>query len=288
MAKILVTGGAGFIGSHLVDYLIEQGHEVYVIDNLTSGYVENINEKASFTELDFTDKEELFYYFERVKPDYVFHVGAWGRMPMCMEDPIGAYENNLMGTVNVLEASRRNKVKKVVLSSSCIVYCQHTPYWSTKVGLEEAAKVYREMYGLSTACLRYGNVYGERQRVGMDSAMFAMLKDSYNKEGKIHIFGDGTQTRDWVNVKDVCRANLKAALSDFEGEIDIATGKSISLNYIVEVLKKFVPKLEVVYQEERKGDEKHIKLSTKEAEEKIGFKAEINFEDAIEKVWNSL
>lgn len=282
--KVLITGVAGFVGSHLQDMLIEQGAEVYGIDNMSSGYKENINKKTKFRYLDFTIFDNLLYFFKEVKPDYVFHVGAWGRMPMCLKDPIGAYNNNLIGTVNVLEASRQAGVKKVILSSSCIVYCQPTPYWSTKMGLEQAAIVYRKMYGLPTISLRYGNIYGERQKVGMDSAMFAMLKDSLNKQGHIKIFGDGKQTRDWVYVKDICEANIMAAKSDYQGELDICTGKSQSLNYIV----KDVLKIPFEHTEERKGDEKHIKLNPKPANRYIGFKAKTIFENQIKEVWEKL
>lgn len=286
--KVIVTGGAGFIGSHLVDKLVEEGADVIVFDNMSSGYKQNLNPKAKFIWLDFTVKGNVDYYFDEIKPDYVFHVGAWGRMPMCLEDPVGAYQNNLIGTVNILEASRRNNVKKVVLSSSCIVYCQPTPYWSTKKGLEEVAFVYRKMYNLQTICLRYGNVYGERQKVGMDSAMFAMLKDSFNKDGKVKIFGDGESTRDWVYVGDVVEANILACLTQNTLEsdlgVDVCTGRSLSLNYII----KEVLKIPFEHVEERKGDERHIKLDPESAKTGMGFEAKIKFEDKILEVWKSL
>jgi UDP-glucose 4-epimerase len=281
--KVLVTGCAGFVGSHLVDGLLEEGAIVYGIDNYK--YVNNRNTKAIEIWLDFTIRDRLVDYFKEIKPDYVFHVGAWGRMPMCLEDPIGAYENNLIGTLNVLEASRQAGVKKVVLSSSCIVYCQPTPYWSTKRGLEDVARVYRETYGLPTICLRYGNIYGQRQRVGQDSAMFAMLRDSYNKTKQIHIFGDGEQTRDWINVKDIVEANIQGVLKEFKGELDICTGNSISLNYIIDVLKQITPDIKVIYQEERKGDEKHIELNPEPAKRVLDFEAKIKFEEGIKEVW---
>jgi UDP-glucose 4-epimerase len=281
--KVLVTGCAGFVGSHLVDGLLEEGAIVYGIDNYKYG--NNRNTKAIEIWLDFTIRDRLVDYFKEIKPDYVFHVGAWGRMPMCLEDPIGAYENNLIGTLNVLEASRQAGVKKVVLSSSCIVYCQPTPYWSTKRGLEDVARVYRETYGLPTICLRYGNIYGQRQRVGQDSAMFAMLRDSYNKTKQIHIFGDGEQTRDWINVKDIVEANIQGVLKEFKGELDICTGNSISLNYIIDVLKQITPDIKVIYQEERKGDEKHIELNPEPAKRVLDFEAKIKFEEGIKEVW---
>jgi UDP-glucose 4-epimerase len=280
--KCLVTGVAGFIGSHLADRLVELGADVYGIDNMYSGYYKNINDKVKFTQFDFTDREAVLEYFDVIRPEYVFHLGAWSRMPMCLEDPLGAYQNNVIGSLNILEQSRKYGVKKVVLSSSCIVYGEETPYKATKVAMEDAAKVYRTMYGLPTTCFRYANVYGTRQEVGMDSAMFAMLKDSLNKNGYVTIFGDGEQTRDWVHVDDICRANIHFMESDFEGEIDIATGRSISLNQIIDILG--VP---AKYIEKRKGDALHISLDPEPAK-KLGYETTIKFEDGIKDVWQKL
>jgi len=280
--KCLITGVAGFVGSHLADRLIDEGANIYGIDNFHNGFKENINPKVNFTELDFSKKDDLAKYFDEVKPEYVFHLGAWSRMPMCLEDPVGAYESNVTGSLNILEQSRRCGVKKVVLSSSCIVYGEETPYKSSKVAMEDMAKVYRSMYGLPTTCFRYANIYGTRQRVGMDSAMFAMLKDSLNKNGYVRIFGDGEQTRDWIHVDDICRANMYFMESDFQGEIDIATGRSLSLNYIVDVLG-----VKAKYEDERKGDARFINLNPEPAK-KLGFEAQIKFEDGIKKVWEVL
>ena len=285
--KVIVTGGLGFIGSHLVNALIDEGADVLLIDNLSSGYAENKDKRMPNDQAligDFTDFNYLLKVFKQFEPEYVFHIGAWGRMPMCMEDPIGAYKNNVMGTINVLEASRQVKVKKVVLSSSCIVYCQDTPYKGTKTALEHLSKIYYNSYDLSTISLRYGNVYGERQKVGMDSAMFAMFKDSMKTTSRLKIFGDGEQTRDWINVKDICEANMLSALSYETGAMDICTGNSISLNYIV----KDVLNLPFEHIEQRKGDEKHIALDPRRAKERINFKSQIKFEDGIKKVWENL
>lgn len=279
--KMIVTGHLGFLGSHLVDHLINEGAEVYGIDNLFSGSEKNANPKTKQNIIkDFINQEDLFDIFLKIKPDYVFHVGAWSRMPLCLEDPIGAYKNNVLGSVNILEASKRVGVKKVVLSSSCAVYCGETPYKTSKLAMEDIARVYRSTYGLSTICLRYGNIYGTRQNADQDSAVFAMFKKSYNEKGSVDIFGDGKQTRDWINVADICEANILAVLSDYQGELDIATGRSISLNYIVKVLG-----VKANHVSERKGDVKYIKLNVKPANSAIGFRAKIKFEDGIKEIW---
>lgn len=276
----LVTGGAGFIGSHLVDSLLEEGFNVLVLDNLSTGDIHNVDKQATFIPVDFAE-DDIERYFHDI--DYVFHVGAWGRMPMCLEDPVGAYKNNVLGSVKVLDAALKAGVKKVVLSSSCIVYCEETPYKSSKIAMEDIARVYREAYGLQTICLRYANVYGTRQNIDKDSAMFAMLKKSMNEQGHVNIFGDGEQTRDWMHVKDCCRANIMAALDPTAvGEVDIATGRSISLNYIIKDLLK-VP---FEHLPERKGDARHINLDNTKAKELLGFETNITLEEGIKEVWS--
>ncbi len=278
--KVVVTGGAGFIGSHLVDKLVDEGAEVLILDNLSTGSKQNINPKAKFQRVNFVMPTTTDIAILEFRPDFVFHLGAWARMPMCMDDPRGAYANNVMGTLNVLEASRKAKVKKVVLSSSCIVYCKETPYKGSKMALEQLGKIYRESYELPTISLRYGNVYGTRQNIEKDSAMFAMLRKTFNEKGYVEIFGDGEATRDWVHVSDICEANMLAALSEYVGEIDIATGRSLSLNTIVQILG-----VEAKHIGERKGDERFITMDPAMGKN-IGFEAKVKFEDGIKEVWN--
>lgn len=276
--KAIVTGAAGFIGSHLAEMLRDAGHEVVGIDDFSTGH--NKVKGVKIWKRDIRDLEKMQDLF--VGADVVFHLAAMGRVPMCVEDPRRAYEVNVMGSVNVLEAARRAGVRRVVLSSSCIAYSeQPTAYKTTKIAMEEAARAYRSFHGVQTVSLRYANVYGPRQEVGMDSAMFAMLRDSYNREGMVHIFGDGEQTRDWTYVTDICRANILAAESAFEGELDIATGRSISLNYIV----KDVLKVPFVHEAERIGDARHIVLDSQPARQHLGFETQVTFEDGIKNVW---
>ena len=155
--KYLLTGGAGFIGSHLVDALINLGHDVIILDNLLSGFKKNINNKAIFYNCDIRRLSEITDYFKNV--DGVFHLAAIARTPWCIENPILAYETNVIGTLNVLEASRQNNIKRVVMTSSNVVYAFWSPYRSSKEALENLGKVYNEMYGLSVVCLRNSNVY---------------------------------------------------------------------------------------------------------------------------------
>ena len=155
--KYLVTGGAGFIGSHLVDRLIVLGHEVVILDNLLSGSEQNINNQATFHNCDIRNLANIIQYFKNI--DGVFHLAAIARTPWCIDNPVLAYETNVMGTLNVLEASRQHAVKRVVLTSSNVVYAYWTPYRSSKEALEQLATVYNNMYHLSAVCLRNSNVY---------------------------------------------------------------------------------------------------------------------------------
>ena len=159
--RYIVTGGAGFIGSHLTDKLIAQGHDVVVIDNLLSGSEKYINPRATFYKIDIRNIEEIKPIFGGV--DGVFHLAAIARTPWCIDDPILAYQTNVMGTLNVLEAARAAGVKRVVMTSSNVVYAFFTPYRASKEALEGLGKVYTDMYGMSVICLRNSNVYGSRQ-----------------------------------------------------------------------------------------------------------------------------
>lgn len=279
--RYLVTGGAGFIGSHLVDRLIADGHSVTVLDNLSSG--KNVNPQAHLIQGDIRVFSVVHEAMQGV--DGVFHCAAIARTPWTIEDPILAMGVNLMGSVNVLEAARQRGVKRVVMSSSCIVYAKETPYKAGKVAMEEVVKAYQETYGLSVVCLRYSNVYGPRQsEEGVSPNVFAALRKSKRELGKLIITGDGEQTRDYTHVLDIVEGNLAAMKkTDVLLSIDLCTGINTSLN---EVAKFFgVPDTcEIEYVEERKGDIKHLEQDPFMAWEQLAWKAKIKLEDGIKDV----
>jgi UDP-glucose 4-epimerase len=260
MKKIIVTGGAGFIGSHIVDALINAGYEVHVIDNLSAGKKENVNPKAVLHVVDIRDKEKLIPIFKDAK--YVFHEAAFPRVQYSIENPIETNEINVIGLLNVLEVSRANKVKRIIFASSAAVYGDPdklptkedsalsplSPYAVHKCIGEIYLKLYAQIYGLETVSLRYFNVYGSR----LDpKGAYPLVIGYFLKRAKqgltLSITGDGNQTRDFVHVNDVVKANILAMKSDKVGKgeiINIGTGKQYSVNQIAELIggpKEYIP-----------------------------------------------
>lgn len=276
--RYVVFGGAGFIGSHMTDYLVSKGHEVTVVDNLLSGYLDNVNPHAKFVAADIRNLNSILPLVEGA--DGVFNYAAIARTPWCIEDPILCHETNVTGTLNILEACRQKGVKRVVLSSSNVVYAFETPYRASKLMDELYAEVYNKMYGQSVVCLRYSNVYGPRQsEEGPSPNVFAALRKSKKEKGKLIITGDGEQSRDYTHVSDIVRGGLMAMESDYKGVIDLCTGRNVSLNLVA---KFFGCPIE--YIEERPGDVKHIIQDPKPAFDILGWKSQVEIEDGIKDV----
>lgn len=252
MSKALVTGGAGFIGSNLVDALIERGDEVIIIDNLSTGKKEYINPRAKFLELDIRDLEKIKPVFNGV--DYVFHLAAFARVQPSIDDPITSNDINLNGTLNVLEAAREAKVKKVIYSASSSAYGEQdemplhedmpahpiSPYGLQKYIGELYCRLFNEVYGLPTVSLRYFNVYGRRQAIegAYCLVMGIFVRQRLNNEA-MTIVGDGEQKRDYTAVSDVARANILAAESEKTGKgevINIGRGRNYSVNELAAMI----------------------------------------------------
>lgn len=276
--KYLVTGAAGFIGSHLTDKLIAEGHEVVAVDNLLSGYREQVNESAHFVGLDICRYQPLVALMRDQAPDGVFHCAAIARTPWCIEDPLLASLTNSHGTACVLEASRQAKVKRVVLCSSNVVYAAMTAYRATKEMLELWGHVYKESYGLSVIALRFSNVYGPRQsEEGPSPNVFAALRKSKKEKGYLEITGDGEQSRDFTHVSDIVRGLIAAMKSEVSGAIDLCTGKNWTLNQVAEMFGG-----EVRYLPERPGDVKHIRQDPKPALELLDWKYSVELPYGIQ------
>lgn len=275
--RCIVIGGAGFIGSHIVDRLIEHNADVCILDNLSCSNKDNINMKAEFIKIDI---RHIGSCIHNIKGDYVFLTAALARTPWCIDDPVLCYETNVMGTLNVLEACRINSIKRVVVSSSNVVYAFDTPYRTSKEATERLVDTYNKMYNQSVICLRYSNVYGKRQlEIGPSPNVFAALRKSKREKGFLEITGDGEQSRDYTHVSDIVSGNISAVLSEYKGVVDLCTGVNTSLN---EVAKYF--NCPIKYIEERDGDIKHITQNPNKAFEVLEWKAKVKLENGIKDV----
>lgn len=257
MTKSLVTGGAGFIGSNLVDRLLELGHEVIVIDNEYSDAHEQFywNDKAQNYKYDIRDYENTRPLYDGV--DYVFHIAAEARIQPAIKNPIEAVSINSVGTVTVLQCAREAIVKRVIYSSTSSAYGNNqppnietqpddclNPYSVSKVNGEKLCKMYTDLFGLPTVCFRYFNVYGERQPLrGQYAPVVGIFLRQKHAGESLTIIGDGNQRRDFTYVGDVVNANILAATKDVDSELfgqvyNIGTGNNYSINQISRMISK--------------------------------------------------
>jgi UDP-glucose 4-epimerase len=304
MKSVVVTGGAGFIGSHLVRELASKGYRITILDDLSSGKMENIEELLTrppngtairFVHNSITRLPVLQELFQEV--DYVFHLAAIASVPRSVHDPISSHEVNLTGTLNVLQAAKQNNVKKVVYISSSAVYGdtlilpQHeemlpapqSPYAVNKLAGEYYCKVFKEVYDLDTAGLRFFNIYGPRQDPKSDYAAVIPKFITSVLEGKPPvIFGTGEQTRDFVFVRDAVNATILAAESDATGIYNIGVGATITIDDLARLVIKVVGKdLEPVYRESRTGDILHS-LSDISRARTFGYSPGFSLEEGLE------
>lgn len=301
MSRYLVTGGAGFIGSHIVELLLTEGHDVAILDNFSTGRESNILPflgRATLIRADIRDC--LASIFEGV--DYVIHHAAEVSAIKSVEEPLFANDVNVTGTLAILESAKQAGVKRVVLASSSAVYGDTgqkpqaetdlprplSPYGATKLCGENYCCVYNDTYGLETVRLRYFNVYGPRQNPKSHYAAVIPKFISKLLAGEdIHIYGDGEQTRDFVFVKDVARANYLATLSDAApGEvINIAGGRSVSVNELAEVLMEVTGShVSVIHDAAMAGEIKYSASVTEKARQVLGWQPSLTLEDGLSEV----
>ena len=300
--NILITGGLGFIGSHIADEVIDN-NEVTILDNLSTGKINNIkttddaNLKIVEEDIRNTNLDDL-----TTDIDYIFHLAAMGSVPLSVDKPVECCDINLNATIKLLKSAVDNDVKKVIFSSSSSVYGQNrnmplketerpmptSPYASSKASCELYLKSFYDSYGLNYTSLRYFNVFGPRQ--DKNSQYAAVIPNFIGTllEGKQpEIYGDGEQTRDFVFVRDVAKANIAACKSDYNGIVNIASGEKITINQLYEIVKKTLNSdLEPKYLPERQGDIKHSLADVKNME-KINFKIDsADFEKQLEETIN--
>jgi UDP-glucose 4-epimerase len=305
--KALVTGGAGFIGSNLVDALLGRGDEVTVLDDLSTGKRENLEQAlsngATLAEIDIREAEAVSDLVSRVKPDVIFHLAAQIDVRKSVADPANDSRINVEGTINVLSAAQAHGVPRVVnTSTGGAIYGEgkqlpapedhpsapEAPYGLSKWCAEQYCEIFTRLHGLSTVSLRYGNVYGPRQDPLGEAGVIAIFCGKLLEGQKATIFGDGEQTRDYVYVEDVVDANLRAAEADATGPVNIGLGKEHSVLDIVEVLKKHGDGFEVDHAPERPGEVQHIALDPSRAREELGWEAKVELDEGLERTLDSL
>ena len=295
MSKCLVTGGAGFIGSHLVDYLISMKHDVIIVDNMSANNEKFYwNEKATAKVVDITDYERMRPLFDGV--DYVFHLAAESRLQPAIENPIEAVTKNCVGTTVVLQCAREAGAKRFVYSTTSSGYGYNpypnvetqpddclNPYSASKVAGEKFCRMYTDLYGLETVCLRYFNVFGERAPTsGQYAPVIGIFKRQKESGEPLTIVGDGTQKRDFVYVGDVVEANYLAAttpLEDYYGEVfNVGSGKNYSIQQIADSIsdnQTYIPK--------RSGEMETTLSNIDKIGEVMGWKPEVDVIDWIKK-----
>jgi UDP-glucose 4-epimerase len=292
MSTYLVTGGAGFIGSHVVDALIEQGHSVRVIDNLSSGKRAHVNARAEFFEVDILDLDELKTLFSGI--DGVFHLAAIPSIPYSIEHPKESFEVNVNGTLHVLLAAKDSGVKRVVYSASASVYGDTSiiptpctvaanplsPYALQKYLGELLVRQFSDVYGLETVRLRYFNVYGPRAaQEGAYVTVMSIFRRLKEQGKPLSIIGDGMQTRDFVHVKDVAQANVAAMFSERVGRgevFNVATGKQTT---VLDVARLFGG--DIAFIPPRQGEIIHSCADIRETVEMLDWKPRILFEEGV-------
>lgn len=324
LGKVIVTGGAGFIGSHIVDALLENGNYVTVIDDLSTGKIKNIEHHLSPSSSVGDGKQAVAHYkgktpnFEFVHgsitdllllqklfsgADYVFHEAALASVPRSVANPQVSNEVNITGTLNVLLAARDNKVKKLIYAASSSAYgdtptlpkredmapSPQSPYAVTKLTAEYYCGVFTEVYHLPTVCLRYFNVYGPRQDPKSEYAAVIPKFIELVKSGKSPvIYGDGEQTRDFTFIRDVVAANLIFAKNEATGVYNIGRGERITLNALANsVIRRMGKNIKPVYAESRAGDIKHSLADISKARA-VGYNPQCDVETCLTEVIRSM
>lgn len=306
--RYLITGGAGFIGSHIVDALVKNGHDAVVLDNLSSGHIGNlagVRDRIRFIEGDVRDPEACLE--AATGCDGIFHEAALVSVPDSVNRPRDNHDINITGTLNVLEAARRQGVRRVVFASSAAVYGDNpelpkredmlpepkSPYALAKLTGEYYLKVYAECFGLETVALRYFNVFGPRQDPSsMYSGVISIFSERIKKGLPITVYGDGEQTRDFVNVADVVQANLLAMGADLKSKaqslkppfevLNVATGHQTSLLELLDTLETIAGnKVPRSFSPARAGDIRHSAADISEIRNTLDYQSQVGLKSGL-------
>lgn len=307
-SKVLVSGGAGFIGSHIVDQLIKERMEVIVLDNLERGYLENIKlhmcgGNLTFVRGDVRDYRLVEELVEDV--DAIIHLAALTSVPESFKDPFMYNDVNVVGTLNFLKASLNSDVRRFIYASSCAVYGNpkklpikeshslhpKSPYGIGKIAAEYYLHLYFEMFGVKTVCLRYFNVYGPRQVCNQYSGVIIQFLNCLRENRSLVIFGDGEQTRDFVHVQDVVKATmLGLARSNAAGEVfNVGTGEATTINHVAKTLLEIFGNRDskVVHSKSREGDIRHSVADISKAKKVLLYAPEVTWQEGLKNVARS-
>ena len=295
--RVLVTGGAGFIGSHIVDGLVQEGNEVAVVDDLYLGSAENLNPGARFHQVSITDFDRLETVFAQERPQIVNHHAAQTSVTRSMADPAFDAQVNIVGSLNVMQLCVKYGADKLVFASTCAVYSEpvdlpmreshptapQSAYGMAKLAVENYVLLYRSSYGLRSWVLRYGNVYGPRQRPGWENGVVAIFARQLLDGARPTIFGDGSKTRDYVFVMDVVRANLLATSADGNGDVlNVGRGIEVSDFEIFDLARNAVgSEVDPIYGDRRPGEADRVSLDSYKARELLGWVPTVAPEDGV-------
>jgi nucleoside-diphosphate-sugar epimerase len=300
MERYLVTGGAGFIGSHLVETLLDHGHFVRVLDNFDTGNPQNLPQKPNLEVIkgSVTNREQVRSAMKGI--DYVLHQAARASVPRSISDPIGTHQTNDTGTLYVLLAAKETGVKRVIGASSSAIYGEDptlpkeenmlpaplSPYAVSKMALEQYASAFHTAYKLPTVCLRYFNIYGPRQNPDLQyAAVIPIFIRNMLRNHPCSIYGDGEQTRDFVFVADCVRANLLACKAEATGRVyNIARSEQTSVNQLFTLLSEIIGfRIPPVREPARAGDIKHSYADGRRAAQELGFRPQIDLREGLKK-----
>jgi UDP-glucose 4-epimerase len=298
--KILVTGGAGFIGSNIVNQGLKLGHSITVLDNLSTGYIQNLNTQlVEFIQGDIRDRDLVFKLME--SKDAVFHLAANVGNVKSIASPIDDSHTNILGTINILDAMVKNNIEKIVYSSTAAGYGEpkylpvdeehpmnpDSPYGVSKISAEKMVLCYSKIYGFHANCLRYFNAYGIHQRFDAYGNVIPIFFNKLVSNKPLLIYGDGEQTRDFINVRDIVNANWNSLNQVNSGYYNIATGVQCSINNLVQILKEITGEsIEIKHEATRKGEVKHSVAQIYKAKNEIGFKPEVDLRSGLEEYWD--
>jgi len=299
--KILVTGGAGFIGSHTVDALIRNGAEAVIIDNLATGRKKNLNPKAKFYKIDI-QSPKISQIFEKEKPEIVFHYAAQIDAENSLKNPIGDADINILGSLSILNNSLEHKAQKIIFASSGgAIYGSadllptpddyqpkpDLPYGVAKLAIENYLHLYKRKFGLSYVSLRYSNVYGPRQTSQEEGGVVAIFIDKILKGNSPAIYGDGKQTRDFLYVEDAVNAAILALkprnVTGFS-HYNVSTGKETSFNELLELISQKIGRtLKSIYGPKRKYETRRSCLDNSKIKKDLGWQPKYNLEEGLKK-----